>query len=255
MIPIGDDNSDRRTTPVITWALIALNIIVFAFFQGFGRNETFTYTYSTVPQEILTGTDVVTRDRVLIDRATGNRVTLPGLQPTPVPVYLTIIISMFMHASIAHIAGNMLFLFIFGDNVEDRLGRGRYLLFYLFCGIVAELSHVFVSRLANANLLIPSLGASGAISGVLGAYLLLFPRKRVRVLFSFWVSNVPAVVVVGIWFLFQLVNGLGYLGGGTGGGVAYAAHVGGFVAGFATVKLWAIGRQWPPRGRERRREW
>jgi membrane associated rhomboid family serine protease len=251
MIPIGDDNSDRRTRPVVTWVLIALNVIVFVFFQGLGRNETFTYTYSTVPAEIISGRDIATPDRAVIERATGRRVVLPGLQPTPVPVYLTIIISMFMHAGIAHIAGNMLFLFVFGDNVEDRLGRGRFLLFYLFCGIVAELSHVFVSQAAHANLLVPSLGASGAISGVLGAYLLLFPRKRVRVLFSFWVSNVPAIYVVGIWFVFQLVNGLGYLGGGTGGGVAYAAHVGGFVAGFATVKLWAIGRQGPGSARER----
>jgi membrane associated rhomboid family serine protease len=254
MIPIGDDNSDRRTVPVVTWVLIALNIFVFVFFQGLGRNERFTYAYSTVPAEIIAGKDIVTKDRVFLDRATGRREVLPGLQPTPVPVYLTIIISMFMHASIAHIAGNMLFLFIFGDNVEDRLGRGRYALFYLFCGIVAEVSHVLVSRATNANLLIPSLGASGAISGVLGAYLLLFPRKRVRVLFSFWVSNVPAIYVVGVWFIFQVVNGLGYLGGGTGGGVAYAAHVGGFITGFATVKLWAIGRQ-PSRSRERTRRW
>jgi membrane associated rhomboid family serine protease len=251
MIPIGDDNTDRRTTPVVTWALVALNIIVFAFFQGFGRNEAFTYAYSTVPAEILTGQDVVTRDRAVLDRATGQRYVMPGLQPTPIPVYLTIIVSMFMHASIAHIAGNMLFLFVFGDNVEDRLGRGRYLLFYLFCGAVAELSHVFVSQLTHANLMVPSLGASGAISGVLGAYLLLFPRKRVRVLFSWWVMNVPAIYVVGVWFIFQLVNGLGYLGGSTGGGVAYAAHVGGFVAGFATVKLWAMGRQGPFRPRAR----
>ena len=253
MIPIGDDNTDRRTTPAMTWTLIALNIIVFVFFQGFGRNQDFTYAYSTVPQEILTGRDIVTRDRVMRDPATGGREVLPGLRPTPVPVYLTIVISMFMHAGIAHIAGNMLFLFIFGDNVEDRLGHGRFVLFYLFCGIAAELSHVFVSRLAHANLLVPSLGASGAISGVLGAYLLLFPRKRVRVLFSFWIANVPAIYVVGLWFLFQVVNGLGYLGGGTGGGVAYAAHVGGFVAGFVTVKLWAIGRQGP--SRRRAREW
>jgi membrane associated rhomboid family serine protease len=255
MIPIGDDNSDRRTRPVVTWVLIALNIIVFVFFQGFGRNENFTNAFSTVPAEIVTGRDIVTRDRVLTDRATGRQEILPGLKATPIPVYLTIIVSMFMHAGIAHIAGNMLFLFVFGDNVEDRLGRGRFLLFYLFCGIVAELSHVFVSQAAHANLLVPSLGASGAISGVLGAYLLLFPRKRVRVLFSFWVSNVPAIYVVGIWFVFQVVNGLGYLGGGTGGGVAYAAHVGGFVAGFATVKLWAIGRPAQSRARDRPPGW
>lgn len=251
MIPIGDDNSDRRSTPWLTWCLIAANVIVFVFFQGLGSNDRFTYAYSTVPQEILSGKDVVTPDKVVALRS-GGRVVVPGLGRTPVPVYLTILFSMFMHGGFAHIIGNMLFLFVFGDNIEDRLGRPRYLLFYLFCGTVASLSHVFVSSAAGKDLLIPSLGASGAISGVLGAYLLLFPRKRVRVLFSWTVLSVPAVVAVGIWFVFQLISGLGYLGGGTGGGVAYAAHIGGFVAGLATVKLWAAGRG-PGRGPAARR--
>jgi membrane associated rhomboid family serine protease len=248
MIPVGDDNSDRRSTPWLTWCLIALNVIVFVFFQGFGRNDNFTYAWSTVPQEILTGTDIVTPDRVATIRSTGQRVVLPGLKETPVWVYLTILVSMFMHGGFAHILGNMLFLYVFGDNVEDRLGRPRYLLFYLFCGTVASLSHVFVSSAAGRDLLVPSLGASGAISGVLGAYLLLFPRKRVRVLFAWNVISVPAIFAVGIWFVFQLISGLGYLGGGTGGGVAYAAHVGGFAAGIATVKLWAAGRGPAARG-------
>jgi membrane associated rhomboid family serine protease len=246
MIPIGDDNRDRTSTPWITWLIIAANVIVFVLFQGFGSNERFTYAYSTVPQEILSGRDIVTPDRAAVDRDTGERFVIPGLQRTPVPVYLTIIISMFMHAGWAHILGNMLFLFVFGDNVEDRLGKFRFLLFYLFCGIVASLSQVMLSAATGRDLLVPSLGASGAISGVLGAYLLLFPRKRVRVLFFFGIISVPALVAVGLWFVFQLVSGLGYLGGGTGGGVAYAAHVGGFVAGLATVKLWAIGRQAAP---------
>jgi membrane associated rhomboid family serine protease len=248
MIPIGDDNSDRRSTPWLTWCLIALNVIVFVFFQGFGRNDNFTYAWSTVPQEILSGKDIVTPDRVATIRSTGQRVVLPGLKETPAWVYLTIIVSMFMHGGFAHILGNMLFLYVFGDNVEDRLGRPRYFLFYLFCGTVASLSHVFVSSAAGRDLLVPSLGASGAISGVLGAYLLLFPRKRVRVLFAWSVISVPAVVAVVIWFVFQLVSGLGYLGGETGGGVAYAAHVGGFAAGLATVKLWAAGRGPAARG-------
>lgn len=248
MIPIGDDNTDRRSTPWLTWCLIAANVFVFVFFQGFGRNENFTLAYSTVPQEILTGKDIVTPDRAATIRSTGERVVIPGLRETHVPVYLTILISMFMHAGFAHLLGNMLFLFVFGDNVEDRLGRARFLLFYLFCGIAASLSHVFVSSAAGRNLLVPSLGASGAISGVLGAYLVLFPRKRVRVLFSFFVISVPAVVAVGLWFLFQVVSGLGYLGGGSRGGVAYAAHVGGFVAGLATIKLWEAGRGPVPRG-------
>ena len=242
MIPIGDDNRDRRTTPFVTWGLIALNVIVFAFFQGFGANARFTYAYSTVPAEILSGGDLVSRDRIAADASTGRRYLVPGLGRTPVPVYLTLIISLFMHAGIAHIAGNMLYLFIFGDNVEDRLGHFRYLLFYLFCGILASLAHVFATKLSGGDLATPSLGASGAISGALGAYLMLFPRKRVRVLLFRFIAEVPAIVAVGVWFLFQVIYGLGWLGGASGG-VAYAAHVGGFAAGFLTVRVWAIGKK------------
>jgi membrane associated rhomboid family serine protease len=225
MIPIGDDNSDRRTRPFVTWAIIAVNVIVFVFLQGFGTNARFTYAFSTVPAEILTGRDLVT----------------PDLGPTPLSVYITLLVSLFMHAGIAHILGNMLYLFVFGDNVEDRLGHGRFLLFYLFCGVAASLAHVFTTKLTGGNLAVPSLGASGAISGALGAYLMLFPRRRVRVLLFRSIANVPAVVAVGVWFLFQVVSGLGRLGGGSSGGVAYAAHVGGFVAGYLTVRLWAPG--------------
>jgi membrane associated rhomboid family serine protease len=249
MIPIGDDNRDRRTTPVVTWGLIALNIFVFVFLQGFGSNLRFTYAYSTVPAEILSGKDVVTQDRVGMDPQTRQRYLIPGLQRTPVSVYLTILVSMFMHAGVAHILGNMLYLFIFGDNVEDRLGHGRFLLFYLFCGIAAALAQVFSTKLTGGNLYVPSLGASGAISGVLGAYLLLFPRRRVRVLvFTFFVAQMPAIFVVGFWFVFQIISGMGYLGGasrggGAGGGVAYAAHIGGFLVGLFTVVFWTIGRR------------
>jgi membrane associated rhomboid family serine protease len=199
-----------------------------------------------VPAEILSGKDEVTPDRVLVDRSTGQRFLVPGLQPTPVPPWLTILFSLFMHAGLAHILGNMLYLFIFGDNVEDRLGHFRYLLFYLFSGAAASLAQVYVTLFTGGNLLIPSLGASGAISGVLGGYLLLFPRRRVRVLMFYSIIEVPALIAVGLWFVFQVVNGLGYLGGSrSGGGVAYAAHVGGFVAGFVTVKLWGLGRREP----------
>jgi membrane associated rhomboid family serine protease len=242
VIPIGDDNRDRKIVPFVTWGLIAVNVLVFIFFQGFGGNDRFTYAYSTVPAEILSGEDVTTPDRTVTDRSTRQRYTLPGLQETPVPVYLTILISMFMHAGIAHIFGNMLYLLVFGDNVEDRLGHMRYLLFYLACGAAAGLAHVFVTKLTGGNLLTPSLGASGAVSGALGAYILLFPRRRIRVLVSWWVVQVPAIIAVGFWFIFQVVNGLGYLGSGSSGGVAYAAHIGGFVFGFATVKLWGLGR-------------
>ncbi|MGA2762178.1 MAG: rhomboid family intramembrane serine protease [Spirochaetia bacterium] len=243
MIPIGDDNTGRRTTPWVTWVLIAANILVFVFFEGFGANERFINAYSAVPMKILTGRDIVTRDHVVMDPASGQRVLVPGLQHTPVPMWLTIITSMFMHAGIAHIAGNMLYLFIFGDNVEDRLGHFRYLLFYIFCGVAASLSQVYATELTHGNLLVPSLGASGAIAGVLGGYLLLFPRNRVRVLLFRFITSVPAIFAVGIWFLFQVISELGMLGRDTGGGVAYAAHIGGFVSGFITVKLWGAGRR------------
>ncbi len=243
MIPIGDDTTGRRTFPGITWTLIALNIVVFVFFEGFGTNQRFINAYSAVPQKILTGKDIVTRDRILRDPSTGQRVLVPGLQHTPIPMWLTILTSMFMHAGIAHIAGNMLYLFIFGDNVEDRLGHFRYLLFYLFCGTAASLSQIYMTRLTGGNLLVPSLGASGAIAGVLGGYLLLFPRNRVRVIMFRFITSVPAIFAVGIWFLFQVVAELGILGQDAGGGVAYAAHIGGFVAGLVTVKLWGAGRR------------
>jgi membrane associated rhomboid family serine protease len=242
MIPIGDDNTGRRTTPWITWLLIAANLIVFVFFESFGTNERFINAYSTVPAKVLSGRDLVTRDRILFDPSTGQRVLVPGLQHTPIPIWLTIITAMFMHAGIAHIAGNMLYLFIFGDNIEDRLGHFRYLLFYLFCGVAASLSQIYATKLTRGDLLVPSLGASGAIAGILGAYLLLFPHNRVRVLMFRFITSVPAIFAVGIWFLFQVIAELGVLGQDTGGGVAYAAHIGGFAAGFITVKLWGAGR-------------
>jgi membrane associated rhomboid family serine protease len=241
IFPIGDDNSGRVSTPVITYLLVALNVVVFVFFQGLGSNQQFTYSFSTVPKEILTGTDVVTSDRTLQDPLTGDRVEMPGLQPTPVSVYLTLLTSMFMHGGIAHLAGNMLFLWIFGDNVEDSMGRGRFIVFYLLCGLLASLSHVFVTAATGGNTLVPSLGASGAISGVLSGYLVLHPRRRVRVIMLRMLTDVPAYVAIGLWFLFQIINGAGLFGSGSqaGGGVAYAAHVGGFLAGLILVKPFA----------------
>src|SRR6266498_3825733 len=177
LFPIADENADRRTTPVVNYLLILVNVLVFVFLQGLGTNEKFTYAFSTVPGEIISGRDIATRDRIMVQPFTGQRVEMPGLQPTPIPVYLTLLTSMFMHGGIAHIFGNMLFLFIFGDNIEDRLGHFRYLIFYLVCGIVAGLAHVFATSAfasGETNLLVPSLGASGAISAVLGAYILLF---------------------------------------------------------------------------------
>ncbi len=244
-IPIGDDNRDRRSYPIITYFLIALNILVFLLYQGCGTNARFTYAYSMVPAEILSGKDIVTPSQVRIDPFTGMRVRIPGLQPTPIPVFLTILTSMFMHGGIAHLLGNMLYLYIFGDNLEDRMGKFRFILFYLLCGVLAALSHVFVSATLESGLLTPTLGASGAISGVLGGYLILFPHKLVRVLFIQFILAVPAGVVLLLWFLFQLINGLGYLGGSIeGGGVAYAAHIGGFIAGVVLVKIFTPERRY-----------
>ncbi|MEO7971233.1 MAG: rhomboid family intramembrane serine protease [bacterium] len=246
VFPLYDDNSDRATTPIVNYILIALNILVFVFLQQLGTNDKFTYAFSTVPEEIRTGQDIRTADRVVEAPVTGQQLLLPGLQPTPFSVYLTLIFSMFMHGGIAHIAGNMLFLWIFGDNVEDRLGHLRYLIFYLLTGVLASLAHVLTTimfAVDKSSLLVPSLGASGAISGVLGAYLVLHPKRRVTVILFRFLTDVPAYVAVGIWFAFQLISGLGMLGGGSQqGGVAYAAHIGGFIAGVALVKLFTIGR-------------
>ena len=254
LFPIGDDNTGRTTTPVVNYAIILVNVLVFVFLQGLGSNEKFTYAYSTVPAEIIRGRDITTQP-VVVQNFTGQRIEMPGLQPTPIPVYLTLLTSMFMHGGIAHIFGNMLFLFIFGDNIEDRLGHFRYGVFYLICGVLAGLSHVFATAAlasTEASLLVPSLGASGAISGVLGAYILLFPTNRVIVLLGWFAMPMPAFVAIGLWFVFQLISGLGVLGSGSqAGGVAYAAHIGGFIAGLLLIKVFEIGRPPPSRYYER----
>lgn len=247
VFPLYDDNTDRTTTPLVNYAIIALNIFVFVLLQKLGSDTGFTYSFSTVPAEILQGHDIVTPARVLEHPVTGQRVLIPGLGETPGSVYLTLFTSMFMHGGIAHIAGNMLFLWIFGDNIEDRLGHVKYIIFYLLCGIIASLAHVFTTGVFAADpdsLLVPSLGASGAISGVLGAYLLLHPKRRVTVILFRFLTDVPAYVAIGIWFAFQLISGLGMLGGGSqSGGVAYAAHIGGFIAGLVLIKFFDSGNR------------
>ena len=247
VFPLYDDNTDRATTPLVNYAIIALNIFVFVVLQKLGSDNGFTYSFSTVPQEILSGTDITTPARVLEHPMTGQRVLIPGLGETPGSVYLTLFTSMFMHGGIAHIAGNMLFLWIFGDNIEDRLGHIKYVIFYLLCGIVASLAHVFTTGVFATDpesLLVPSLGASGAISGVMGAYLLLHPKRRVTVILFRFLTDVPAYVAIGIWFAFQLISGLGLLGGGSElGGVAYAAHIGGFIAGVVLIKFFDRGNR------------
>jgi membrane associated rhomboid family serine protease len=237
LFPISDDNSDRTIKPIVNYVLIILNILVFIFLQGMGGNIGFTYSFSTVPAEILTGTDIVTQSQVIVDQATGHQFQIPGLGVTPIPVYLTLVTSMFMHGGWMHLAGNMLYLWIFGDNIENRLGHSRYIVFYLLCGVLASLSHVFATFFTAQNSLIPSLGASGAISGVLGAYMLLFPQRKVNMLLLFRIPfSVPAWVALGFWIGFQIISGLGILGGNEDG-VAYAAHIGGFIAGILLIKF------------------
>lgn len=237
LLPIGDDNSDRHLTPYVNYILIAINIIVFVFYT----NEAFIYTYSTVPAEILTGTDYA-GTRAFPNPITGE-IEYITLGHSGLPVYATLLTSMFMHGGWAHLLGNMLYLWICGDNIENDLGHGKYLLFYLLCGILAGLSHVFTSQYFDSNLFIPSLGASGAISGVLGGYLMMHPTRRMHVWILLGIVSLPAVIVVGLWFVFQIINGMGMLGGQEGGGVAYAAHIGGFIAGFILIRIFAGKRK------------
>ena len=242
MLPIGDDNTGRTISPIVNYLLIAANVAVFVFLQGLGTNERFTYAFSTVPKEIVTGRDVA--EQVTIkDPVSGEVAGTVQLEPTPIPVWLTLITSMFMHGGIMHILGNMLYLWIFGDNLEDAMGHLRYLIFYLVCGVLASLAHVFATTAFGGNPYLPSLGASGAISGVLAGYLVLFPSRRVRVIVFRTIQEVPAIWAIGIWFVFQVISGIGVFGGGSqAGGVAYAAHVGGFIAGLVLVKLFTAGR-------------
>lgn len=257
VFPIYDDNSDRRIMPIVNYVLIAINVLVFVLPQqvGMAGGEKFTYAFACVPYEIVHNKDLdepVTIEDPLTKRPVGKI----DLQPTPVSVYLTLLTSMFMHGSIMHLVGNMLFLWIFGDNVEDSLGHVRYAAFYLVCGVLASLAHVGTTYAFGGNPYIPSLGASGAISGVLGGYLLLHPHRRVTVILLRMLTEVPAYVAIGIWFLFQIIYGVIDIGGA--GGVAYGAHVGGFVAGLALIKVFALGLKpeyLDQRALTRRRRW
>lgn len=226
MIPISDDNAGRIRTPFVNYILIAINILVFVYYQQFGTNHAFLLSFATIPHEILTGADVIYEG---------------GMGKTPMPVHLTLLTSMFMHGGLMHLAGNMLYLWVFGDNLENRMGHKKYLLFYLLTGIIASLCHVYVASMLGKDLLIPSLGASGAISGVLGGYLVLFPTNQVRVLVIALFMRVPAWITLGLWIGLQLWSGWGSLGA-QGGGVAYAAHIGGFFAGMLLVKFFGRGR-------------
>ena len=219
MFPIGDQNEPGRGPAFVTLAFIAINLAVFFLLQlpeSGQRDEPFTYGYSAVPLEITTGRDLTEPQPVTID---GQRVAIPQA-PGPEPIYLTLLTSMFMHGGIAHILGNMLFLWIFGDNVEHRVGHIPYAAFYIGAGVVAALAQIAINP--------------GSVIPTLGAYLVMFPQNRVTVVaFRFIPFQVPAIVAIGLWAVFQFINGFGAIAvtDETGGGVAYMAHVGGFVAG------------------------
>jgi len=217
MIQISDDDSSRRLTPVVTYVLIALNALVF--FVELSSGDAFIERWAFVPSRFLAN---------------------------PVADFPTLFTSMFMHASWVHILGNMLYLWIFGDNVEDRLGHGIYAVFYILCGLGATFAQMAVSMGSN----VPNLGASGAIAGVLGAYLLMFPRGKVNVLMGRAIVPMPALVVLGLWILLQIFSSVGSFTTSeqtSGGGVAYMAHIGGFVTGIVlTYVLGGTRRALPP---------
>ena len=225
LFPISDDDRNLRGAAPVTITIFVLNIIVFIFLQGAGQNEEFTYGYSVIPYEITNGADLVSPQ--VLESSEGEHVIYQS--PGPQPIYLTIISAMFMHGGWLHLGSNLLFLWIFGDNVEQRFGKVPFLLFYLLSGIVATLAQVYLAP----ETIIPNLGASGAISGVLGAYLVLFPRNRVHALFFWFIVSVPAFLAIGGWIVLQVFNGWGAIFNASEslGGVAYGAHIGGFIAG------------------------
>lgn len=205
MMPIGDDDSGRTGLPMVTYVLIAINVIVFLLELTGG--DAMIQRWAFVPQRFM---------------------------DDPVGDMPTVFTSMFMHAGWAHLLGNMLYLYMFGDNIESRFGPIRFVAFYLVAGIAAMAAQLA----AGTDSVIPNLGASGAIAGVLGAYLVLIPNGRIRVLMRGGVTAMPAIVVIGFWFVLQLISGIGALTQTTStGGVAYLAHVGGFVAGLALAML------------------
>jgi len=221
MIPYKDDNP-TRTFPFVTIGLIAVNIAVFIWELMQPVGQQIPLMYGAVPHNLLTFE-----------------------KTQPISPALSIFTSMFLHAGLLHVAGNMLYLWIFGNNIEDSLGHFRFLLFYLFSGIVAAFGHA----LTDSQSMIPMVGASGAISGILGAYILLFPQARVHTLiffgFFFQVVRIPAVVVIGFWIVVQLISGFAAKGALQQGGVAWFAHIGGFLAGLLTIKLWLLGVKKP----------
>ncbi|MEI6525209.1 MAG: rhomboid family intramembrane serine protease [Planctomycetota bacterium] len=238
LFPISDDDHEVNIVPYITYGLLAANIILFLVQV---TNPEFTYGWSVIPKEITTGVDIVEPQVMNIDGA--GRVEIPQA-PGPVPIWLTLLSSMFMHGGFGHIAGNMLYLWIFGNNVEHRFGHRWFLAFYLISGLVASFAQIMLAPQS----IIPNLGASGAIAGVMGAYLVLFPHNRVNAVFLYHVVTIPAMWVLGLWIAMQLFSGYGSIANtsASAGGVAYMAHVGGFVAGVLAALAYRMTVQSEP---------
>lgn len=221
IFPISDDDRHLMHPAYVTIGLVGINVLVFLLQLA---NPDILYGWSVVPFEIVNGTDLT--EPVIITQGTQT-VEIPQL-PGPTPIYLTLISSMFMHGGWAHLGGNLLYLWIFGDNVEHRFGAIPFLIFYLLSGLAASAAQIML----GPESIIPNLGASGAISGVMGAYMVLFPRNRVNAVFFFRLISVPAIVVLGFWIVTQFISGSGsFASSSQTGGVAYAAHIGGFIAG------------------------
>ena len=234
VLPLGDLEK-TRIVPFVTYALIALNVVMYIVQRD--RSEEFTIGYAATPFEITHNEDLVGRV-VITFPGDENPLDLPGRvelrrqvvdqAPGPHPIWLSLFTAMFLHGSPLHLAGNMLFLWIFGDNVEEVLGTFRYIVVYLSCGLIGSILQIA----ASPNSLVPTLGASGAIAGVMGAYVIWFPHNRVRVLVFRFITEMPALLVIGIWILMQVWEGVGSIGKlGEAGGVAYLAHVGGALTG------------------------
>jgi len=222
LFPISDDDRHLMHPAWVTIGLVVANVILFLWQL---LDPEFTNGWSVIPYEITHGVDI---DQPISIR-TPDGIQVLELTAGPSPIYLTIFSAMFMHGGWMHLGGNLLYLWIFGDNVEHRFGSLKFLAFYLLSGIVATFAQIAM----NPDGVIPNLGASGAISGVLGAYLVLFPRNRVNAVFFFVIVSLPAIFVLGMWGLMQFVQGAGSfsMAARNTGGVAYAAHIGGFIAG------------------------
>ena len=227
--PISDDDQEVNSPAIITNLLLAANIVVFLIQLA---NPAVTYGWSVIPREITTGVDLVEPQEVVVDGMSAGAIPQ---EPGPAIIWLTLFSAMFMHGGFGHIAGNMLYLWIFGNNVEHRFGHALFLLFYLSAGLVGNLAQIMMAP----DSVIPSLGASGAIAGVMGAYLILFPHNRVNAVFFYTVVTVPALVVLGMWIVMQLVSSVGSIAATSSelGGVAYMAHVGGFATGAVAALL------------------